>query len=163
MPDGVAAGTANITLASADATQNFNATVQPVAPSLFTLNQTGTGVAVATALAVSSDDPGVATPEPVFQCGDSGCLATPLALPDNTTVTVSLYATGVRNRTSLDAVVVLVDGIKIPVSYAGPAPDMPGLDLVNVQLTTALRGHGTVTVAILADGQISNSATITLQ
>ena len=161
VPDGMAAGTASFTVMSGGGSQTFSGTISGVAPSIFTMNGTGTGVAAATAIAVSSTN--AQTPVPVFQCGGSGCTPMPIGLPDDSTIFLTLYATGVRNRSSLNNVTATVNGITMPVTYAGPAPGFTGLDQVNVQLTTALRGLGIANIMLTVDGQISNAATISLQ
>jgi uncharacterized protein (TIGR03437 family) len=164
VPDGIAPGRANFTFASNNgAAISFNATIKPVAPALFTMNGTGMGVAQAWAVAVSNDNPAVQTAVPVYQCGDSGCTAVPIPIPDNATTFVMLFATGVRNRTSLDNVNATFNGIAVPVTYAGPVAGIPGLDQITMQLIPALRGIGEANVAVTADGQISNTVTISLQ
>lgn len=163
VPDGLAAGMANFTVTADGDTRSFRGVIRAVAPALFTMNGTGTGVAAATAVAVSSANPQSQTAVPVFQCDTSGCAPVPIGLPDDATIYVTLYATGVRNRSSLDNVTVSVNGVRLPVAYAGPSPSFPGLDQVNVQLTTALRGMGNANVVVTADGQSSNVAVVNLQ
>jgi uncharacterized protein (TIGR03437 family) len=165
VPDGMAPGTANFTITSGGGAQSFQGAVQPVAPALFSINATGMGVAAATAVAVDSGNPNLQTPVPVFQCGGgaAGCVAVPIALPDNATVVVTFYATGVRNRSSLANVNLTINGVSLPVAYAGASPGFAGLDQINVALPTSLRGFGEVTVAVTIDGQPSNAVTISLQ
>jgi uncharacterized protein (TIGR03437 family) len=86
----------------------------------------------------------------------------PIAIPDDADVLLTLNATGIRKVTLLDAVTVLVNGISIPVVSAGPT-ETAGLDQVTARLIKELRGTGEANIAIIADGQISNVATITLQ
>jgi uncharacterized protein (TIGR03437 family) len=45
----------------------------------------------------------------------------------------------------------------VPVSYAGPQPEYPGLDQVNVLLPRSLRGRGEVNVALTVDGKAANT------
>jgi uncharacterized protein (TIGR03437 family) len=131
VPDGTAAGVATATVANGASTQTFQVAVQTVAPTLFTLNGTGSGVAAATALQVQAGNPQLQSPVPVFQCGASGCSAAPIALGVDTPVFLSLYGTGIRGRSSLARVTVTIDGVTAPALYAGPAPGYTGLDQVN--------------------------------
>jgi uncharacterized protein (TIGR03437 family) len=163
VPDGMAAGRASFTVSAGGVSRDLHGAVQSVAPALFTMTGTGMGVAAATAVSVSLANPAMQTQVPVFQCGDSGCAAVPIALPDNATVFVAFYATGVRNRTSLDKVTVTVNGTSVPVTYAGPNPWIQGLDQVYVTLPTTLRGIGAANIVVTADGQLSNAVTLSLQ
>ncbi len=56
-----------------------------------------------------------------------------------------------------------INGVSAPALYAGPAPNYPGLDQVNVGLPLGLRGSGEVTVALTVDGQASNVVTIDIR
>ncbi|MCU1339191.1 MAG: Peptidase flavivirus helicase [Bryobacterales bacterium] len=71
---------------------------------------------------------------------------------------LSIYLTGLGVEGNLPAV--FLNGQRIRVSYAGPAPPFNGLDLINVQLPSALAtGNITITVGRMA----SNSVTIPVQ
>ena len=76
---------------------------------------------------------------------------------------MSFYGTGIRNRSSLANVTVTINGVSVPVLYAGPAPNYVGLDQVNVGLLLALRGSGEANVVLTADGQTSNVVTINVR
>jgi uncharacterized protein (TIGR03437 family) len=160
VPDGTATGNATITVNG----QSFTAAVQPLAPALFSMNGTGSGVAAALAVAVQAANPQLQTPVTVFQCGSSGCVSAPISLGVDQPVYVSFYSTGIRNRSSLANVSVTVNGTSVPVQYAGPAPNWIGLDQVNVgPLPLSLQGSGEVNVELTADGQTSNTVTIRIQ
>jgi uncharacterized protein (TIGR03437 family) len=162
VPDGVAAGTATFTITAGGDTRNVTGAVQAVAPALFTADESGTGVAAATAVVVSTTNPEVETAVPVYSCDETACSAVPIALPDDAEVLLTLNATGIRKVTLLDAVTVLVNGISIPVVSAGPT-ETAGLDQVTARLIKELRGTGEANIVIIAEGQVSNVATITLQ
>jgi uncharacterized protein (TIGR03437 family) len=163
LPDGIAPGAATFAVAGGTAAQSFTATVQPVAPTLFSMSGTGSGVAAALAVAVQAGNPQLQSPVPVFQCGDLGCVSVPIALGLDQPVYVSFYGTGIRNRSSLGNVTVTINGVSVPALYAGPAPNYVGLDQVNVGLPLALRGSGEVNVALAVDGQTSNVVTINVR
>jgi uncharacterized protein (TIGR03437 family) len=163
VPEGTAAGPATVAVTNGSVTQTFTATVQSVAPTLFSMNGTGTGVAAATAIAVQAAHPELQSPVPVFQCAASSCTSVPINLGVDTAVYVSLYGTGVRNRSSLANVAVIINGISVPALYAGPAPNYPGLDQVNFELPLSLRGAGESNLILSADGQTSNAVIINVQ
>ena len=144
-------------------TERLLRTVQAVAPTLFSMNGNGSGVAAALAVAVQAGNPQVQSPVPVFQCGGAGCVPVPIALGVDRPVYVSFYGTGIRNRSSLGNVTVTINGVSVPVLFAGPAPDYVGLDQVNVGLPLTLRGSGECNVVVSVDGQTSNTVTINIQ
>jgi len=53
--------------------------------------------------------------------------------------------------------------INLPVEFAGAQGVLPGLDQVNVVLTSQLSGAGTVELTLIVGGQRSNSTTIVVQ
>ena len=163
VPDNTAPGTATFVVAGGAAAQSFPAAVQPVAPTLFSMSGTGSGVAAALAVAVQAANPQLQSPVPVFQCGDLGCVSVPLVLGVDRPLYVSFYGTGIRNRSSLANAMVTIDGADIPALYAGPAPNYAGLDQVNVGLPLTLRGSGEIQVTLAVDGQTSNVVTINVQ
>jgi uncharacterized protein (TIGR03437 family) len=163
VPDNIALGTATFAVAGGTAAQSFTATVQTVAPTLFSMSGTGSGVAAALAVAVQAGNPQLQSPVPVFQCGNTGCVSVPIALGVDQPLYVSFYGTGIRNRSSLANVTVTINGVSVPVLYAGPAPNYVGLDQVNVGLLLALRGSGEANVVLTADGQTSNVVTINVR
>jgi uncharacterized protein (TIGR03437 family) len=79
---------------------------------------------------------------------------------DNRPVQLILYATGIRNRSSLASVQCTIGGISVPVEYAGPNDNgVPGLDQVNVSLIPALKG-GFENLILTVDGIPSNTVSI---
>jgi uncharacterized protein (TIGR03437 family) len=163
VPDNLAPGTAIFAVSGGTPAQSFTAAVQPVAPTLFSMSGTGSGVAAALAVAVQAGNPQLQSPVPVFQCGNTGCVSVPIVLGVDQPLYVSFYGTGIRNRSSLANVSVTINGVSVPVLYAGPAPNYVGLDQVNVGLLLALRGSGEANVVLTVDGQISNKVTINVR
>jgi uncharacterized protein (TIGR03437 family) len=71
------------------------------------------------------------------------------------------YATGIRNRSSLANVGATIGGISVPVEYAGSeGSGVPGLDQVNVLLTSALKGRGFANLVLTVDGVRSNGVAV---
>ena len=163
VPDNVSSGNATFAVTGGGATQSVTASIQAVAPTLFSMNGNGSGVAAALAVAVQAGNEQLQSPVPVFQCGGAGCVAVPIVLGVDRPVYVSFYGTGIRNRSSLGSVAVTINGVNIPALYAGSAPDYVGLDQVNVGLPLSLRGSGECSVVVSVDGQTSNAVTINIQ
>ncbi|HZT29868.1 MAG TPA: hypothetical protein VFA33_08300 [Bryobacteraceae bacterium] len=164
VPHGTAPGLATFTVGGAGGPALYaTAMVRNVAPALFTMNGNGSGVAAATAIRTNAGNPRLQASVQVFQCGGGRCAVTPIDVGLDTPVFLSLYGTGIRNRSSLAGVQVTIAGQNVPVLYAGPQPDFPGLDQVNVGLTLGLRGSGTASVVLTVDGQAANTVSIALQ
>jgi len=153
IPDGTAAGAATVTVNGASAIE----AVQTVAPALFTLNGAGTGTAAATAVQVQSDNTQI--PVPVFTCDRVGCAPTPVNVASGATY-LTLYGTGIRNRSALSKVRVSVNGMSLPATFAGAQPSFTGLDQINVLLPASLAGSGVANITVTVDGQNSNVVTI---
>lgn len=163
VPAATALGTAHLTLANGFSTPSTTATIAAVAPGLFSMDGTGSGVAAATAIRTMAANPALQSPVPVFQCSAGVCQSVPIDLGIDTPVYVSFYGTGIRNRSNLTGVSVTINGISVPVLYAGPSPDFDGLDQINVGLTLALRGMGESKVTATVDGTASNAVTINIK
>jgi len=161
VPADTALGIAAFTVHSPNAPDvTVSAPVKAVAPSLFTADASGTGVAAATALRVVISQQ---IQFPAFSCSATGCAAVPLTLGVDTPLYLTLYGTGIRNRSSLSDVTCTIGGISVPVLYAGPQPQYAGLDQVNVPITLNLRGLGQTSVVVTVDGQPSNPVLVNIQ
>ena len=78
----------------------------------------------------------------------------------NSAVQLILYATGIRNRSSLANVQCTIGGISVPVEYAGPDENgVPGLDQVNLRLIPTLKA-GFQNLVLTVDGIPSNTASV---
>jgi uncharacterized protein (TIGR03437 family) len=163
IPDGTASGTATFTINGDTAAITATGNIQSVVPTLFSMNRTGMGVAAAVAIRTDNGNSQVQSSVPVFQCNSSGCVSIPIDLGVDTQVYLSLYGTGIRNRSSLSNVSVTINSIGVPVLYAGPQPQFDGLDQVNVLLTLNLRGSGESNVVLKVDGQTANTVTVNVK
>ncbi|HWF08565.1 MAG TPA: hypothetical protein VG297_08870 [Bryobacteraceae bacterium] len=157
VPHGMAAGAARLTLIAGNSSVDLGSPeIQPTAPGLFSLSGDGNGVAAATAADAQGN------PVQVFSCDGSGCSATPIAVNGNT-VYLSLYGTGFRNAAS-GSVSALINGVSVPVQYAGAQPTYTGLDQVNIALPASLAGADEVQITLwMSSDQISNPVTIRIQ
>jgi uncharacterized protein (TIGR03437 family) len=161
VPEETAPGIASFTVHGQGTTDAvLSAEVVTAAPSLFTADSSGSGVAAATAIRLIA---GQQFPAPVFDCAGGACSAIPILLGVDTPVYLSLYGTGIRNRSSLANVTCTIGGMAVPVEYAGPQPQYAGLDQVNVLLTLGLRGAGETDLAVTVDGRASNPVRVSIQ
>ena len=161
VPALTAQGTASITIQSLGKSDfTISTEIRGVAPALFTADASGNGVAAATAIRVTATRQ---SPVTVFSCAGSGCRAEPIVLGVDTPTYLTLYGTGIRNRSSLANVTCTIGGVDVPVLYAGPQPEFAGLDQINVALTLNLRGMGEADLIIAVDGVPSNRTRINVQ
>jgi uncharacterized protein (TIGR03437 family) len=122
--------------------------VRPVAPGLFAFPD---GKAAAYAVRIEPDGRQVVQPPG------------PIVL-DERPVYLVAYATGVRNRSAVENVQAAIGGISVPVTYAGPAGDrVPGLDQVNIRLTTELMGNTDGRLTLTVDGVLANPVRVEVQ
>ena len=161
LPASAAVGQATITVVAANgATASGTVQIAKVAPALFAIPPAG--VAAATAIRVNADNS--QSPVAVFQCGATAdsCVAAPIDVSAGA-VYLTLYGTGIRNRSSLEAVRCTVGGVDEPVLFAGAQGAFPALDQVNAQIPVGLRGRGVVSIVVTVDGQSTNPVTINVQ
>ncbi len=156
-------GLATFTLSGASALSGTGS-IQTVAPSLFAANANGLGVAAGTAVRVALPTM-IQSPVAVFQCGSApgSCAAVPIDLGLDAPVYLTLFGTGIRGRSTLDAVHASIGGKPVPVLFAGAQPQFAGLDQVNVVIPLELRGSGNVDIQLELDGRVSNTVQIAVQ
>jgi uncharacterized protein (TIGR03437 family) len=170
IPPGTAAGAATVSFpvtglppgVGTAALRQIPVTIQKVAPALFSIDGSGTGVAAATAIRVVIPS-GIEGPVPVFQCVPSGCTAVPISLGIDTPIYLSFYGTGIRGASGLANVSATIGGTLVQALYAGAQAQIPGLDQVNVPLPLTLRGSGVLDVTVTVDGVKSNAVQIIVQ
>jgi hypothetical protein len=124
---------------------------------------TGMGTAAATAVRISGSDPGSAIPLSLFNCYSLSCTALPIDVSGSAPVYLTLYGTGIRNRSFLNNVLVTINGVNLPVLYAGAQPNFAGLDQINVQLQAQLSGSGIANVVVKVDQHQANMVTVDIQ
>ncbi len=167
-PAAMASGTAMVTVSSGDGITSTGAVrIAQVAPGIFTANASGSGVAAANTLRITSA--GQQTFESVFMFDPQNrAVHKPIDLnPEGNRVFLLVFCTGVRNApdpnsdgNANESVRVILGGSEVTPFYAGIAPGFAGLDQVNVELPRALIGRGVVSFALTVGGVTSNSATI---
>ena len=162
LPAGLAEGVATFTIGNGGSAVTGIGAVGQVGPTMFSMTGTGTGPVAATGVRVSGN-PSVSSALNLFNCNSAPCQALPIDVTGNGTVYLTLYGTGIRNRSSLDNVLVTVNGISLPVLFAGAQPSFPGLDQINVQLTPNLAGSGLANIVIKVDQHQANAVTVNIQ
>jgi uncharacterized protein (TIGR03437 family) len=135
-----------------------------VAPSLFSANGDGCGVAAGEAL-TSSGGPSVSSPLVVWDTSRTAWIARPVSLSaPNEFVFLTLYGTGIRGRTRITDVRATAGGLPVPVTYAGTQGIYPGLDQVNIgPLPRSLAGRGVVDVVVSVGANTSNAVQLYIQ
>ena len=133
---------------------NGTVTIESVSPSIFTVKADGKGV-------------------PAAQTTINGTTFLPVANADGTARAISvgttaqpnflvLYGTGLRRRSSMTNVRVLIGGVQAEVSFLGAHSRLVGVDQMNIKLPQTLRGRGNVDVAVIIDGKMANTVTINI-
>jgi uncharacterized protein (TIGR03437 family) len=160
VPASAALGAGTLTVQSMSGNAEGAVLISNVSPGIFTFNGSGTGVPAAQVLTYNPD--GQVTNSSPAQTGSSTFAPSSIAIGSNQ-VYIVLYGTGVR-RHSLNPVFATVNGISIPVAYAGAQSQFPGLDQINVgPLPTSLAGAGTSDLIVTVDGVPANSVQLAFQ
>jgi len=140
------------------------ANVQPVVPGLFSAAGTGAGAAAGTALTLASIGSNPLLPLARQDAATGLWKPAPLVLRPDEPVYLSLYGTGIRNRRDLTGLTATLGGQPVPVLYAGPQSDLPGIDQINLgPLPASLRGLGELELVITVDGQEANRVLIAIE
>jgi len=168
MPSGMVEGLTTINLIGAAGMMGSGMVQnQNVAPALFTANGNGQGVVAATAYRTFI--PGTRTgPVAVFQCGTApgSCVSVPIDPGLDAPVTITLYATGIKGRSSDAGVTLTIGNTVVPLRSITSSDDMgpmPGVDQITFGLPLSLRGSGEVDIFLAVDGVNSNHARINIQ
>lgn len=165
LPSSVATGKAAITVLRGNETiASGEAQIEPVAPGLFSADSSGQGVLMGLALRIRADGSQSYEPITSYDAKTNKFIAAPIDLgPATDRVYLILFATGVRNRSSLSSVVMKIGGLSADALYAGPQGSFAGLDQLNVLLSRNLVGRGEVDVAVQANGKQANTLKIAIK
>lgn len=127
--------------------------IERLAPSLFTANATGQGVASAVVLRLKANGEHRYEPVARFDPSLNRFVAEPIDLgPESDLVVLVLFGTGFRHRSLLDEFVVRIGGTELLADYVGAQPDLEGLDQINLRLPRSLAGRGETDLSILFPG-----------
>ncbi len=162
IPAGTALGAARVTVTSgAGGTIAGTAQIERVAPSLYTANAQGNGVAAAFFLRVAAD--GTRTQALVFDPAPAARPSVPIDLgPASDQVFLLLFGTGVRGFAS--GVTATLGGQSIAVLGAVPQGQFVGLDQINIgPIPRTLAGRGEVDLILSADGKAANTVKVNIR
>ncbi len=130
--------------------RTVNVLVEPAAPSIFTLDASGTGAAAALNGATGA----VVSPQNPLLSGDY----------------LELFLTGLGTTTARNGLdyadqlpTVTISGQDCPVMYAGRAPGWPGLDQINCVVPSGLPSDESAPLAVTSGAQTSNTVTIAVR
>ncbi len=138
--------------------------ITPVAPSLFSADASGTGLAAANLIRVRPDGTQVVEPVGAFDSQSSRFLPIPIDLSrSGEQVFLVLYGTGFRGRSAPGGVTCRVGGTAAVVTFAGAQGVFVGLDQANVLLPGSLAGSGNTEIILTVDGQSANPVRITIR
>ncbi|MBL8204134.1 MAG: putative Ig domain-containing protein, partial [Blastocatellia bacterium] len=164
IPSGTAPGAALITIANANGEVATGTNqVGSVAPSLFTATSDGKGLAVGQVTRVKPNGTQVAEEIVRYDSTRQQFVSLPIDLTTADQVFLILYGTGIRFRSEITAVSVVMNGMTIPVDYAGPQGDYVGLDQLNIHLPNSLSGAGEIEVVLKVDGKTANTVRVTIK
>lgn len=137
--------------------------LERVAPSLFTANADGKGVAAGVALTVAAG--GGQTAQLIFDATAPAGSRRGVPIDVSRTgeeVYLLLFGTGMRNATQKAAAT--VGGLDVGVLGPTAQGEFAGLDQVNLgPLPAALAGRGEVEIRLSADGKLANKVTVLIQ
>ncbi|MBI4909627.1 MAG: hypothetical protein HY820_38775 [Acidobacteria bacterium] len=136
--------------------------VSAVAPGLYSAAGDGRGFALGKVISVTesgTQSADLARLDPLQEQWQ----AVPVELVAGAATFLRLYGSGIRGRSSLDAVTLRIGSQSIPVTLAGPE-GRPGRDQVEAgPLPLTLAGKGELPVTLVVDGKTSNSLTVLLK
>jgi uncharacterized protein (TIGR03437 family) len=159
IPAATALASATVTITSGDGHQSA-ATIQiaPLAPALSTVGNAG--VAAAYAIRVNPDL--TQTILPVFAAQGNDVTPTPIDLGQPGQVYLILFGTGFDKATAASTEVT-IQGVAVPVQYAGPQLSFAGLDQIGVLLPPSLAGSGLDTVQVIIGSEAANRVYISIK
>ncbi len=165
IPPGTASGPATVVVMSGDESISVGMIqIVSVAPEIFTAEATGKGLAVGESWRVKANGMQITTPLTRFDAALGKIVAMPIELGEETDqVFVILYGTGIRLRSSLQAVPAKIGGVTSQVFFAGAQGGYIGLDQINLGLPRSLAGRGEVDVELSADGKAANKVRVSIK
>jgi uncharacterized protein (TIGR03437 family) len=157
VPAATSLGPATLTVYISGKQLSAQVQIAAVASSLFTV---GAGIAAAYAVQVAPG--GAQTVEPVFTGQGSNIADAPVSVTQPGQVYLTLFGTGF-DAASPGTASGTVQGVRVPVTYAGPQPNSSGLDQVNLLLPPSLAGTGLAGISVSIGGAASNTVYVTIQ
>ena len=164
LPEEAAIGPATVTVLNGANQFSGSIQVARVAPALFTANADGSGAPAAIALRILAGGTQITEPVVEFDAARNRFVPRPIDLgPEGEQVYLILFATGLRQRSSLAGVAARIGGLPADVAYAGPQGGLVGLDQLNIPLPRTLAGRGEVEIVLLVDNYPANVVRINVK
>jgi uncharacterized protein (TIGR03437 family) len=169
LPSGMAEGLASVTITNRNGlASRGNVQINAVAPSVFSADSTGKGVAAADVVRVRSDGKQFWERASRFDPATNQVIAQPIDLgaergPDSDKVYLILYGTGIRGRAELTQVKVKLGDVYVQAEYAGKQGGFAGLDQINALIPRQLIGRGEVNVELIVNGQAANTVKVQIR
>ncbi len=165
IPVGTMNGAATITVMSGTTTIGQGpATIDTLAPGLFSAAGSGAGVAAAQVLRVKTDGTLIYESVASFNSATNAFVPVPIAFgTTGDQLFLVAYGTAFRTNPGVSSASATIGGDAAEVLYAGSQNELAGLDQANIRLLPALAGRGTVNVALTIAGKAANVVTITMQ
>lgn len=135
--------------------------VRSIAPTIFSADNSGTGVAAAQVVRVKSDNSQSYENVAVYDSTQGKFVPAPIVFGPEQLVLL-LYGTGF-DKSDASHTSVTVGTTALAVQYAGAQNQFPGLDQINVPLPASLAGAGEVTVNVTVSGKATNTVTVLFQ
>lgn len=162
IPASTALGAAIVTIRSGDGTVSTGTiTVAKVAPSLFTADATGRGVAAANFLRLKPNN--VQSYEPVgrFDNTQSKFIPVPINLgPETEQVYLVLYGTGARFHSGMAQITAKLGETPVEVMSAGAQGTLIGMDQINLRVPRNLPACGVLDVVVTIEGRVTNKVQV---
>jgi uncharacterized protein (TIGR03437 family) len=165
IPSNTAYGLATVTVTNASGqTASTIILITISAPGLYSENSSGQGVAAGFLQRVHADGTQDAQ-VPLFQYDPNQKLYVPIPIDMSNAsdqLYLVLYGTGIRYGSK--TAVATMNGISVPVLYAGAQPQFIAEDQVNLgPIPQSLKGAGTVNLVLAVNGESSNTVTVTIK
>ena len=138
-----------------------------IAPTIFTANSTGSGVAAAQIQRVHPDGTYDYESVATYDAGSGQFVPAPIAF-DGDSLYLLLYGTGFDAASGAAGTNVQIgtawfQGPKLSVTYSGPQGQFAGEDQIDVALPSSLAGSGQVVVTVTVNGSTANAVTLAFQ
>ena len=168
IPAEMAEGSATVTISNANGvTSRGLLQIHAIAPSLFSADSTGGGVAAAQAVRVLADNSQSWEPVARYDSGSGKMVSVPIDLGENLgskteQVFLILFGTGIKHA-ELGKVQLRIGSLSVPVAYAGAQGRYTGVDQINAKIPRSLIGRGEINVELIVDGQPANVVKVNIR
>ena len=177
IPDQTALGVAKVIINSGSGSSSEGTvTIIKVGPAIFTSNASGSGIPSGLVLRVKKDNSQTYEPLARYDTATAKFVAIPIDFGTVTGVDADklfliLFGTGWRANTGISALTARIvntattatNPVSLPILYAGPQGGLIGLDQLNLQLPTTLKGRATIDFQFTADGKAANTVMVTMK